>query len=94
MREKCTWTWATLCGVNGSFATGPNGNTIFLPAAGFFVTDSPYAEGSWGRPCSRTLSPETPYMIYDLNIQSGRVFWGACRRDVGFTVRAVRVSQN
>ena len=32
--EECDWTWTTLNGVNGCKVTGPNGNSIFLPAAG------------------------------------------------------------
>lgn len=32
--NKCTWTWTTLNGVNGYKVTGPNSNSIFLPAAG------------------------------------------------------------
>ena len=31
---KCTWTWTTQNGVAGKIATGPNGNSIFIPAAG------------------------------------------------------------
>ena len=29
LREKCTWLWATLNGVNGYRVVGPNGNSIF-----------------------------------------------------------------
>ena len=32
--DRCTWTWITYKGVNGYKITGPNGNSIFLPAAG------------------------------------------------------------
>lgn len=32
--SKCTWTWTTQGGKNGYKVTGPNGNSIFLPAAG------------------------------------------------------------
>ena len=32
--DKCTWTWTTQNGVKGSKVTGPNGKSIFLPAAG------------------------------------------------------------
>ena len=35
LREKCTWKWTTQNGVNGYRVTGPNGNSIFLPAAGY-----------------------------------------------------------
>ncbi|MBQ8422787.1 MAG: hypothetical protein IJY36_00810 [Coprobacter sp.] len=33
--RKCTWTWGDYNGVNGWHITGPNGNSIFLPAAGY-----------------------------------------------------------
>lgn len=33
--RSCTWTWATYNGVNGYFVEGANGNSIFLPAAGY-----------------------------------------------------------
>ena len=32
--DNCTWTWTTQNGVYGCKVTGPNGNSIFLPAAG------------------------------------------------------------
>ena len=32
--NKCTWSWTTKDGVDGYKVTGPNGNSIFLPAAG------------------------------------------------------------
>lgn len=32
--NECTWSWTTQNGVNGYVVTGPNGNSIFLPAAG------------------------------------------------------------
>lgn len=32
--QKCTWTWTTQGNVSGFKVTGPNGNYIFLPAAG------------------------------------------------------------
>ena len=35
LRNKCSWTWTTQNGVNGYRVTGPNGNSIFLPAAGW-----------------------------------------------------------
>ena len=34
LRTECTWTWTAQNGVNGRLVTGPNGNSIFLPAAG------------------------------------------------------------
>ena len=37
--DGCTWTWGTLNEVNGYYVTG-NGNSIFLPAAGFNYSSS------------------------------------------------------
>ena len=34
LKNNCTVTWTTQNGVNGRLFTGPNGNSIFLPAAG------------------------------------------------------------
>ena len=34
--NNCTWTWTTRNGVNGMEVKGSNGNSIFLPAAGYF----------------------------------------------------------
>lgn len=39
LREKCTWVWTTLNDKNGYTVTGPNGNSIFLPAASCLHTD-------------------------------------------------------
>lgn len=33
--DKCIWKWTRQKGINGYLLTGPNGNSIFLPAAGF-----------------------------------------------------------
>ena len=33
--DHCTWNWTTQDGVNGCEVKGPNGNSIFLPAAGY-----------------------------------------------------------
>lgn len=35
LMRKCTWEWTQINGINGFKVTGPNGNSIFLPAAGF-----------------------------------------------------------
>ena len=46
--EQCTYTWMTRNGVNGYLVTGPNGNTLFLPAAGSRHDGSFSDVGSWG----------------------------------------------
>ena len=35
LRDKCSWSWTTRNSINGFVVTGPNGNSIFLPCAGY-----------------------------------------------------------
>ena len=35
LMNHCTWTWSVQNGTGGFFVTGRNGNSIFLPAAGY-----------------------------------------------------------
>ena len=44
--DNCTWIWTSLNGVNGVKITGPNGNSIFMPAAGYRYGSSSYKVGS------------------------------------------------
>ena len=46
--NQCTWKWTTQNGVNGYKVTGPNGNSIFLPAAGHRSNTSLFDAGSKG----------------------------------------------
>ena len=50
LKYKCTWKWTTLNGVTGAVITGPNKNSIFLPAAGSFGHSYGYDSsfGSYG----------------------------------------------
>ena len=95
LMENCTWTWTTLNGVDGQMGTGPNGNTIFLPAAGCRSEGWLYFAGSWGYYWLRTLYPDYSYGAYGIHFNSEDVNrYGYDFRYVGRTVRAVRVSQN
>ena len=56
--DKCDWQWTKRNGVNGQLVTGPNGKSIFLPAAGG-RTNRLYNDGICGYYWSRTLcSPD------------------------------------
>ena len=50
--EECTWIWTAQNGVEGYRVTGPNGNSIFLPAAGFRYYNSEEVEPTSGILCS------------------------------------------
>ena len=68
--------------------TGPNGNTMFLPAAGYRYDVSLYDVGSGGIYWSRECYGEP--CSYVFAFENGGAAW----RVIGFTVRAVRASQN
>ena len=91
---ECTWTWTTQNGVNGRLVIGPNGNSLFLPAAGYRADSSLNLAGRWGAFWSRTLRSGCPLYAYDVDFGSGGVYWNNIIRDYGYTVRAVRVPQN
>jgi len=90
--DKCTWTWTQRNGVNGTLVTGPNGNTLFLPAAGYRSDESLYDAGADVFYWSRTLDASSPSGAVGLSFNTG--IWGGWNyfyRDGGFTVRAVSV---
>jgi hypothetical protein len=58
LNDKCSWTWTTLNGVNGYRVTGPNGNSIFLPAAGFRNGTELYSRGAFGYYWSSSLGDD------------------------------------
>lgn len=63
--DKCSYTWATLNGKKGHRVTGPNGNSIFLPAAGYRYKMESYWAGSLGYFWSSSLdSNNTGYAWY------------------------------
>ena len=92
--DNCTWTWTTQNGVNGRLVTGPNGNNLFLPAAGSRWSSSLSDAGSYGGYWSRTLYSSNPNGAYGLYFSSGGVLWDFHGRLDGFAVRPVRVPQN
>ena len=48
LKNKCTWRWTAQNGVKGYKVTGPNGNSIFLPAASYGYRSGLYNTGEFG----------------------------------------------
>lgn len=88
--DNCTWTWTTQNGVNGRLVTSKkNGNSIFLPAAGYrFGTNLGYA-GSYGFYWSSSLNADYPDYAWNVNFYSVNVFRNYFNRYYGQSVRAV-----
>ena len=89
LKSKCTWTWTTQNGTNGYKVTGPNGNSIFLPAAGYCDDGSLSDAGSNGVYWSASLSESYPGLAWYLFFDSSIHYMYDDYRDVGLTVRAV-----
>ena len=83
LREKCTWSWTTKNGVKGYVITGRNGNSIFLPAAGYKEYSSLCSTGSIGDYWSKDLNNPV------LRIESGLYESKNYSRYYGHTIRAV-----
>mgnify|MGYP003302949176 CR=1 FL=1 len=90
LHEQCTWTWTTQNGVNGYKVTSKkNGNSIFMPAAGYRLDSSLNDAGSYGYYWSSLLNTGYPCVAYDLYFRSGsvsRYYYGRC---YGRSVRPV-----
>ena len=85
-----TWTWTTQNGVNGYKVTSKtNGNSIFLPAAGYRYDSSLSYAGSGGYFWSSSLNTSYSYYAYVLGFNSGGVGWSYDYRYYGRSVRAV-----
>ncbi len=87
--NNCTWEWTVQGGKNGCKVTGPNGNNIFLPAAGLRNGSSLYYAGERGH--YRSSSPDESdssyacYLYFKSSFQN--VSWSY--RHFGRSVRPV-----
>ena len=90
LRNNCTWEWTALNGVNGYRVTGPNGNSIFLPAAGY--RDGAYgiyATGDGGYYWSSSLYSSSNSYAYYLVFYDNLYDWSNYYRCRGHSVRPV-----
>ncbi len=92
--DHCNWLRTSMNGVRVNMVTGPNGNTIFLPTAGYRNHSSIYNDITYGYIWSRTLSNDETYSAYGLHFNPGQHEVIIFYRATGFTVRAVRAPQN
>ena len=90
LRTNCNWTWTTQNGVNGYKVTSKtNGNSIFLPAAGYRYGMYLYNSGSHGLYWSCSLDGGYSYNACYLYFDSGYYAWDNYYRYSGRSVRPV-----
>lgn len=92
--NNCTTVWTTINGVNGRlFTSNINGATLFLSAAGGRLSE-PGNVGSYGYYWSRSLHFASPFCADILQFSSSNdMAVDGSYRLIGYTVRAVRVTQ-
>ena len=91
LRAKCTWTWVTNyngSGINGSLVKATNGNSIFLPAAGYRNSSDLRGAGSSGCYWSSFLCANYPGVAYVISFSSDHTSSGSDRY-LGRSVRPV-----
>ena len=89
-----TTEWTTVNGVDGRLITSKtNGNSVFLPAAGYRNDTSLGLAGSYGNYWSRTLYTDDPNYAWGLYFISDDVGTGSYPRCSGPSVRPVRLSE-
>lgn len=87
--DKCTLTWTTQNGVKGCLITGPNGNSIFLPAAGERYNTYNYFVDTSCLYWSSSINAENPSIAFGVLLESGIVNWNHESRFDGQSVRPV-----
>ena len=93
--QNTTHTWTTQNGVNGRLFTASNGNSLFLPNAGYRYGSSLINAGSSGNYSSSSLYTVTPSGAWGFYFESGGCIMIDVSRVCGQPVRPVRsASQN
>ncbi len=85
LRNKCTWKWTTINGINGFLIIGTNGNTIFFPAAGCVT----YGVSGYGQNSNCFYWTSTNALYVDIQSDNNNYTMGEIRQ-LGLTVRPVQ----
>ena len=91
--DNCTWTRTTRNGVSGRLVTGPNGNSIFLPAAGTWYKTELNNVGTGGFYMSSSIYADVPiyaqYLYFDYISSTEYLYFSRGVRINGRSVRPV-----
>lgn len=90
LKTSCTWTWDATH--KGYLVEGANGNSIFLPAAGYRGASDVESQGVYGLYWSSSLYTETGNFAYSLYFKSGSIYNSDSYRCYGYSVRPVEAT--
>ena len=88
--DHTTSIWTTYNGKTGRLFTAANGNSIFLPAAGSIIENSPVGEGNRGFYRSSTLDTDMPNEAWTLEFSGAECKMMSDYRFCGRSIRPVR----
>ena len=95
LAKECTWEWMTLNstngGVNGYLVTGPNGNSIFFPAAGYRSGECFFDIGREGNYMSGISAGYPNGYAYGMEFDNSKQELETIGRSYGISVRPVFV---
>ena len=89
LNTQCTWEWINTNDFTGYKVTGPNGNSIFLPAAGYRYGSSLDCAGSYGYYRSSTPNDYLAISADYLNFGSSYHIMEFSSRSLGLSVRPI-----
>lgn len=91
--DKCRWVWKQVDGMHGYEITGPNGNSIFLPANGYLHGDESVKYGVTGNywTSSSDTSDEQNTKAYSLGFNRKKFYLKPNLRGHGFCIRPVSI---
>lgn len=91
--SQCTWRWTIVNGIGGRIITGQNGNSIFIPAAGFTIDQQKMSYGNMGLYWSDTrekTTAEEPQSAIGFYFDSANIYSMSYPTLNTFTVRLVK----
>lgn len=91
--NQCEWGPETVNGVNGYKFVGPNGNSIFLPAAGYKIDTRTAREGEYVSYWSSTPIGKNAYNILNRNGYGQNIEVSGSERYYGSPIRPVKSKQ-
>ena len=94
LRTECTWLWTQVNGVDGCLVTGPNGNSLFLPASGYREDSLLNFAGSYGTIWSSSIFEISPSSAFGLDFSDRWLHWSHGFCYIGRTIRPVLKSEN
>lgn len=89
LKNNCRWEWTEYRGVKGMKVIGPNGNCIFLPAAGW-QNSTLNGQGDNGNYWSGSLHDKKHERTWRLGFNNNGVYIGSRLRDNWHSVRPIK----